>query len=63
MTKNDWLWVAIGVVQLLLGLFILTDLFDVLIEYVAYILIVLGVVVIVGTAIYRFLIAKQEESD
>ena len=36
MTTGNFLWLALGAVLLLLGLFILTDLYDKLIDYVAY---------------------------
>lgn len=59
MKNSNLLWLALGLVLLLLGLFILTDLFDKLIDYVAYVLIVLGGVVIVGTTGYMIYLAKR----
>ena len=56
---NNLLWLALGAVLLLLGLFILTDLYDKLIDYVAYVLIVLGGVVMVATVGYMIYLAKR----
>lgn len=54
MTANKFLWLAAGIIELLLGLFILTDLYDKLIDYVAYALIVLGALVILLTVTHMF---------
>lgn len=61
MTTNNFLWLALGAVLLLLGLFILTDLYDKLIDYVAYVLIVLGGVVMVGTAGYMIYLVNRRK--
>ena len=61
MITNNFLWLALGAALLLLGLFILTDLFDKLIDYVAYVLIVLGAVVMVGAAGYMIYLVNRRK--
>jgi len=63
LTTNNILWLALAALLLILGLFILTDLFDAIIDYVAYVLIVVGGVVIIARTAHMIYDAKRKAND